>query len=155
MLFIKATSNDFGTAGPIWVPGKDGTFSWDASHFSFKSNFNRGSTKILFVLSRNTRVDQNSTPKCLSASSTQHYPSLLCFVDKNRSAEGLSRQVFQLSSNNAVPPVPHVTSKHKSMEFLNITHCSFMTACQSKQGGYLTHTLMRAELHCRISQAQT
>lgn len=86
---------------------------------------------------------------------TQHYPSLLCFVDKNRSAGGLSRQVFQPSSNNAVPPVLHVTSKHKPMELLNTTHCSFMTACQSKQGGYLTHTLMRAELHFRISQAAT
>lgn len=120
-----------------------------------KSNFNRGSTKMLFLLSRSTGVDQNSTPNICLQAGTRHYPSLLCFVGKNRSAERLSRQVFQLSSNNAVPPVPHVTSKHKSMEFLNITLCSFMTACQSKQGGYLTHTLMRAELHFRISQAQT
>lgn len=91
---------------------------------------------------------------CLQAG-TRYYPSLHCFLDKNRSAERLSRQVFQPSSNNAVPPVPHVTSKYKPMELLNTTHCSFMTACQSKQGGYLTHTLMRAELHFRISQVQT
>lgn len=91
---------------------------------------------------------------CLWAGTQQH-PSLLWFLDKNRSAGGLSRQVFQGSSNNAVPTVPHVSSQHKPVELLNITHCSFMTACQSKQGGYLTHTLMRAELHFRISQAQT
>lgn len=73
-----------------------------------------------------------------------------CFLDKNRSVGQLSKQVFQPSSNNAVPPLVHVISKHKLTELLNTTHCALRTACQNKQGGYLTHTLMRAQLHFRI-----